>query len=156
MDTLAWNPLGREVDLLAPMLRHLPGTFVVTVDLLAPEVSEAGTDRAFAVMSLCPHHTFTLATRFPERLRPYLQDDEERTRECAIDLHREAIGKAFMADWRNIRADGKGLHYDHGCAEYRHQDICEATTAQYAAWPRNHFGSCQPALPLKNVRTTEA
>ena len=42
-------------------------------DLFHEKVPEAWVDRVFAVMALCPRHTFQVLTKRPERARAYLQ-----------------------------------------------------------------------------------
>ena len=44
-------------------------------DLFHPNVPEEWIDRIFAVMALCPQHTFQVLTKRPERMRAYCTDD---------------------------------------------------------------------------------
>ncbi|WP_319517274.1 phage Gp37/Gp68 family protein [uncultured Martelella sp.] len=43
-------------------------------DLFAEGVEDEWLDRIFAVMALCPQHTFQVLTKRPERMRDYLRD----------------------------------------------------------------------------------
>lgn len=121
-------------------------------DLFGEGVPDEWIDKVFAVMALCPQHDFQVLTKRPARMRQYLTEaPDRREREKAIEHWREEIGVRFMLDPANHRIDGKGLHFAHGCAEYRLQSIFKCTGAQYGSWPRIQFGGCIPALPLKNV-----
>lgn len=40
-------------------------------DLFHPDVPDSWIDQVFAVMALCPHHTFQVLTKRPERMREY-------------------------------------------------------------------------------------
>ena len=56
-----------------PLRRRTPTMWFVNSmgDLFHPEVPDAWIDRAFAVMALCPQHTFQVLTKHPERMREY-------------------------------------------------------------------------------------
>ena len=63
-----------EKMLLQPLRWRRPRMIFVgsMTDLFADFVTDAMLDRIFAVMALCPHHTFQLLTKRPERMREYL------------------------------------------------------------------------------------
>ena len=44
-------------------------------DLFHPNVSDAWIDRIFAVMAMCPQHTFQVLTKRPDRMQAYCTDD---------------------------------------------------------------------------------
>lgn len=44
-------------------------------DLFHEAVPDAWIDRVFAIMALCPHHTFQVLTKRPDRMRAYLNDE---------------------------------------------------------------------------------
>lgn len=46
-------------------------------DLFHPDVPDNYIDKVFAVMALCPQHTFQVLTKRPERMRDYLRDRKE-------------------------------------------------------------------------------
>lgn len=46
-------------------------------DLFHPEVPDEFIDKVFAVMALCPQHTFQVLTKRPERMKVYLTAKEE-------------------------------------------------------------------------------
>jgi protein gp37 len=48
-------------------------------DLFAEGVPDEWIDKVFAVMALCPQHTFQVLTKRPERMREYLEWDRLRT-----------------------------------------------------------------------------
>lgn len=47
-------------------------------DLFHEEVPDEWVDRIFAVMALCPQHTFQVLTKRPERMRRYMQPFDQR------------------------------------------------------------------------------
>ena len=51
-------------------------------DLFHPDVPEGFIDRVFAIMALCPQHTFQILTKRPERMNRYMRhlEDEELDR----------------------------------------------------------------------------
>lgn len=68
-------------------------------DLFHDGVTDDQRDQIFAVMALCPQHTFQILTKRPERMRAYLSDEtrtghagvKARIRSAAEALGREAI-----------------------------------------------------------------
>ena len=54
-------------------------------DLFHSDVQECFIDRVFAVMALCPQHTFLVLTKRPERMRQYLSDSAYRAERVGID-----------------------------------------------------------------------
>jgi protein gp37 len=78
---LAYKP-GHEAEieiflsdaLLNPLRWKRPCTIFVCsmTDLFADFVTDAMLDRIFAVMALCPQHTFIVLTKRPERMRRYI------------------------------------------------------------------------------------
>jgi protein gp37 len=69
-----------------PLRTKKPTTWFVNSmsDLFHKEVPFEFIDKVFAVMALCPHHTFQILTKRPERMTEYM------TRRSS-DTHREAI-----------------------------------------------------------------
>jgi protein gp37 len=65
-----------EDILLAPLRRKKPTTYFVNSmsDLFYEKVSDEILDKAFAVMALCPQHTFQILTKRPERMQAYMSD----------------------------------------------------------------------------------
>lgn len=55
-------------------------------DLFHENVPDDWLDRLFAVMALCPQHTFQVLTKRPERARAYLAHAERRFKELACDM----------------------------------------------------------------------
>lgn len=62
-----------EATLTAPLRWKAPRRIFVnsTSDLFHEDVPDAWIDRVFAVMALCPQHTFQVLTKRPERMRAY-------------------------------------------------------------------------------------
>lgn len=70
-------------------------------DLFHEDIPDEFVDKVFAVMALCPHHTFQVLTKRPERMRAYLKDlHPGRQRVISI---RQATGKflSFAIDKRS-------------------------------------------------------
>jgi protein gp37 len=63
-----------EQALLAPLKRKKPTRYFVNSmsDLFHEHVTDEQIDRVFAVMALCPQHTFQVLTKRPERMLKYL------------------------------------------------------------------------------------
>lgn len=63
-------------------------------DLFHPDVPDAFLDQLFAVMALCPHHTFQVLTKRPARMRDYFSTGEDRVRRiCAAGEQFVKAGK---------------------------------------------------------------
>lgn len=58
-------------NLMMPIKRKVPTVWAVWNDLFHEDVPDDFIDRAFAVMALCPQHTFMVLTKRPERMREY-------------------------------------------------------------------------------------
>lgn len=73
-----WNPLAADIFdekiLLAPLSWRKPRmVFVCSMtDLFAKFVPDEWIDRIFAVMALCPHHTFQVLTKRPAKMRAWV------------------------------------------------------------------------------------
>ena len=75
-----WNGQIKFVEkhLLDPLRWKKPQRIFVNSmsDLFHENVTDEMRDRIFAVMALCPQHTFQVLTKRPERMLAYLSDDE--------------------------------------------------------------------------------
>jgi len=79
-----------EAALLKPLRWKKPRKIFVTSigDPFHPDVPDEWLDRLFAVMALCPQHTFQLLTKRPERMWEYLNEYQTPIRICSatVDL----------------------------------------------------------------------
>jgi protein gp37 len=84
-----------EKALQEPLQRKKPTTYFVNSmsDLFHENVPDETIDRIFAVMALCPQHTFQVLTKRPDRMLAYMSrgDNEhgdffERISDAAVDL----------------------------------------------------------------------
>jgi protein gp37 len=109
-----------EKMLLAPVRWKKPRMIFVCsmTDLFADFVPDEWIDKVFAVMALCPQHTFQVLTKRPERMRRYMTtaDDEKLGRPNGEGERRDHI----MVDAFGIRDDlseGRQLlsHSDEEC-----------------------------------------
>lgn len=75
-----------EKALLKPLRWKKPRRIFVTSigDPFHPAVTNEMLDRLFAVMALCPQHTFQLLTKRPERMREYFVNCEHRIAEWTV------------------------------------------------------------------------
>ena len=82
IDGRHWNGAVKLVEnrLTAPLRWRRPRrVFVTSVsDPFHQSVTDEMLDRLFAIMALCPQHTFQLLTKRPERMREYLAGCEAR------------------------------------------------------------------------------
>lgn len=69
-----------EEALAVPLRRKKPTTWFLCSmgDLFHPDVPFDFIDRVFAVMALCPQHTFQVLTKRPERMAEYFADHVQR------------------------------------------------------------------------------
>lgn len=88
-----WNGEVRfnENELLKPLSWKRPRKIFVCAhsDLFQDAVPDEWIDKIFAIMALCPQHTFQVLTKRPERMREYIGADcepEERIARGVIDL----------------------------------------------------------------------
>lgn len=67
-----------------PLRRRKPAKVFVNSmsDLFHPDVPFEFVDRVFTVMALCPHHTFQVLTKRPERMREYLTHEDVKVGIC--------------------------------------------------------------------------
>ena len=77
-----------EKTLLAPLRWRRPRRIFVgsMTDLFGAWVTDSMVDRIFAVMALCPQHTFQVLTKRPERMRAYLSASHDVTRRMVRHL----------------------------------------------------------------------
>jgi protein gp37 len=81
--------MAPETTLLAPLRRKKPTTYFVNSmsDLFHEAVPDEWIDKVFAVMALCPQHTFQVLTKRSKRMREYLTGENPLVR-----LHHTAAG----------------------------------------------------------------
>jgi protein gp37 len=70
-------------------------------DLFHPEVPDAWIDKVFAVMALCPRHTFQVLTKRPERMREYVTElmaGGRQVLQAATAIRGSLVGALVAAD----------------------------------------------------------
>lgn len=103
-----WNGEVRFNDewLAEPMHWRRPRRIFVCAhgDLFHDKVPDEWIDRVFAIMALCPQHTFQVLTKRPERMRQYIA---ARERDIAVQLaahpHYASRFRAGHAEFGHIR-----------------------------------------------------
>lgn len=77
--------LAPESTLLSPLKRRKPTTYFVNSmgDLFHEDVPDEWIDRVFAVMALCPQHTFQALTKRSARMRDYVSSVAAKW--CIVD-----------------------------------------------------------------------
>lgn len=80
--------LAPDRILLAPLKRRRPTMWFVNSmgDLFHEDVPNEWIDTVFAVMALCPHHTFQVLTKRADRMRNYLLADNGHARARIYDV----------------------------------------------------------------------
>jgi protein gp37 len=98
-----WTGVMRQAPehvLLAPLKRKVPTVYFVNSmsDLFHENVPDEWIDRVFAVMALCPQHTFQVLTKRAERMRTYVSAAR------AVPVGMEAMGLTLDAHARDARS----------------------------------------------------
>lgn len=70
-----------------------------TSDLFHEGVPFEFIDRVFAVMALCPRHTFQLLTKRPERMAEYFEDDIQRCDSITLGMREFDGSMPDLPDW---------------------------------------------------------
>ncbi len=85
-----------ESQLTLPLKWRKPQKIFVNSmsDLFHEALPDEAIDRVFAVMALCPQHTFQILTKRPERMAAWFAGNIERRRDCVADQ-----SQAIQADW---------------------------------------------------------
>lgn len=93
-----------EKALLEPLRRRKPTTYFVNSmgDLFHEDCPDEWIDRVFAVMALCPQHTFQVLTKRSARMREYLANPETPQRIAIVVINQDEIrGEARLAPLRD-------------------------------------------------------
>jgi protein gp37 len=95
-----WTGQVRLVEdmLLKPLGWRDPARVFVNSmsDLFHQDVPDEFIDRVFAVMALCPQHTFQVLTKRPDRMLRYCRSDDSTNMEYEPDLDGEAVRDALI------------------------------------------------------------
>lgn len=96
-----------EEALTIPLRRKKPTTWFVNSmsDLFHESVPDAWIDRVFAVMALCPHHTFQVLTKRSARMRAYLSGLPERMRTLDCDSGLDFCTLPLPNVWLGVSAE---------------------------------------------------
>lgn len=80
-------------------------------DLFHDDVPDSFIDRVFAVMALCPQHTFQILTKRPERMRDYVKTvlQERSVRRLARAAEEFRRGGLHTPEWLRFHAYQPGL-----------------------------------------------
>jgi protein gp37 len=129
-----------EAALTKPLSWRTPRRIFVnsTSDLFHESMPDNWIDQVFAVMALCPQHTFQVLTKRPERARAYMTGDAVRRIVAiyATRLRSRARGEARRTTAFDIACDKVGL-----VQEYPNADIV----------PRLEDRALRLGWPLPNV-----
>ncbi|MBF9042991.1 DUF5131 family protein [Rhodobacterales bacterium HKCCE4037] len=89
-----------EKALFAPLKRRKPTMYFVNSmgDLFHEDIPEEWIDRVFAIMALCPRHTFQVLTKRADRMRSYLTSHERRMSAAAYASVWHATGAWNIPD----------------------------------------------------------
>ena len=145
--------------LLAPLRWRRPRRIFVCsmTDLFGAWVSDDMIDRVFAVMALCPQHTFQVLTKRPERARAYLDArHEDWSRDDAVwgEIHRLHDAGAKLDPQREISLPLPNVWLG---TSVENQAAAEARIPHLLATPAaKRFLSCEPMLgPVNLINVAE-
>lgn len=153
--TARWTGVVRcdEAALMEPLKHKKPTRYFVTSmgDLFHKDVPDAFLDRVFAIMALCPQHTFMVLTKRAERMRDYCR---------SLGRHHE-IDRVSLA-MKRVHAEtgcgGNGAWYTFGDVGWHFKNIWLGVTAEdqataderiphlLATPAARRFVSCEPLL----------
>lgn len=95
--------LAPEATITAPLRTRKPTTWFVNSmsDLFHESLPDTAIDRVFAVMALCPQHTFQVLTKRSARMRAYCSDNKAREimGEIALMEDRLTVDERDCPDW---------------------------------------------------------
>lgn len=116
-----WTGVMRQASesvLLAPLRRKKPTTYFVNSmsDLFHEGVPDEAIDKVFAVMALCPQHTFQVLTKRAERMRSYLSREDLPNR-LAWEVTAQLMN-AWHPDWKSEEING--AHRSRAIAAFSH------------------------------------
>ncbi|MCO6410059.1 DUF5131 family protein [Hoeflea alexandrii] len=97
--------IAADTAFLKPLRTKKPTMFFVNSmsDLFHENVPDEVIDRIFAIMALCPQHTFQVLTKRSARMREYLGDEATQLRVLQEGVDRElaAAGIRWNGDWND-------------------------------------------------------
>lgn len=137
-----------ETALLEPLRRRKPTTYFVNSmgDLFHEDVPDEWIDRLFAVMALCPQHTFQILTKRSDRMLGYLEGwnciGGQRKRKALIVAEKqELLGRPqnIIGDWPLPNVWLGVSVEDQRAADERVPDLLATPAAV-------HWLSCEPLL----------
>ena len=114
-----WNGQIRFVEkqLLDPLRWKEPRRIFVNSmsDLFHENVTDEMLDQIFAVMALCPQHTFQVLTKRPDRMLAYWLKDPSDRRGRQLDwIHRNPSVEPYYRRWEVRWQSGKEPEFDLG------------------------------------------
>lgn len=149
-----------ETALLAPLKRKTPTVYFVNSmsDLFHESVPDEWIDRIFAVMALCPQHTFQVLTKRSDRMRAYFEGIENGNEGrllgdgwrdalvegCAQNIWQKLTGDQTVDEWLAVHLPllnvwlGVSVE-DQARADERIPDLLDTPAAV-------RFLSCEPLL----------
>lgn len=94
-----------QESLLKPLSWRNPRHVELRYDLFHPNVMDEQIDRVFAVMALCPQHTFQVLTKRPERMLKYLNG-------AGLDGASVQACRLIQQYWHRIKWMPEGLRWN--------------------------------------------
>lgn len=138
-----------EDILLAPLKRKKPTTYFVNSmsDLFYEKVTDEMLDKAFAVMALCPQHTFQILTKRPERMRAFLTPNEFQ--DVNFDL---ANVRAMREVWPLLSKMKNGLAHWHRLVDAEHFVQMDKDVYFMKKWP---LPNCWLGVSVEDQKTAD-
>jgi protein gp37 len=110
-----------EETLFEPLRRKKPTTWFVNSmsDLFHEAVPDDWIDRIFAVMALCPQHTFQVLTKRSKRMREYMKDFDSRR---ADSLGQKVIALGYDGPLESLRWPPPNVWMGISCEDQQRAD----------------------------------
>jgi len=151
--------------LLAPLRRRVPTTYFVNSlsDLFHQSVSDEKIDLIFAVMALCPQHTFQVLTKRSDRMRAYFAETWQPApaRDVKVageTIHLEAEPRGDDRwDQINSAIDDitLGLHGGAELFEHKRFWTTEGDLIGRPAWPRRPLPNVWLGVSVEDQRSAD-
>jgi len=150
-----WNGQIQFVEkhLLDPLRMKEPKRIFVNSmsDLFHENVTDEMLDRIFAVMALCPQHTFQILTKRPERMLVYLSDPACQGR-IALTMNTmplRVIRMSILEDGDTLMMPLRNVHLGVSVESDKHRDRIDTLLKTPAAV---RFLSCEPLIAAVSLR----
>lgn len=147
--------------LLAPLHWRQPRRIFVNSmsDLFHENVPDEIIDRVFAVMALCPQHTFQILTKRPERMRSYFAETWQvaaKPAERFMDLEIPAQPARVEDRWHQVNLAIDGLTLGNKLFDQNRFWTSEGALIHGITWPHGPLANVWLGVSVEDQATAEA